>query len=43
LENAASAATMFLTSEAVITEKPKKEGESDAGAAAGMGGGMPMM
>lgn len=44
LENAASAAIMFLTSEAVITDKPKEEGESTgAGAGAGMGGGMPMM
>jgi chaperonin GroEL len=39
LENAASAATMFLTSEAVITDKPKQEDDSGAG----MGGGMPMM
>jgi chaperonin GroEL len=46
LENAASAATMFLTSEAVITDKPKQEDDSagaGAGMGAGMGGGMPMM
>jgi chaperonin GroEL len=45
LENAASAAIMFLTTEAVITDKPE---EKDAGAGAmppmgGMGGGMPGM
>ncbi len=45
LENAVSAAIMFLISEVVITDKPKKEGD-DTGAGmggAGMGGGMPMM
>jgi len=45
LENASSAAIMFLTTEAVITDKPE---EKDAGAGAmppmgGMGGGMPGM
>jgi len=39
LENAASAAIMFLTTEAVITDKPQKEGEG-GGEQAG-GGGMP--
>lgn len=45
LENASSAATMFLTSEAVVTDKPQENEDSGAGAgaAAGMGGGMPMM
>lgn len=38
LENAASAAIMFLTTEAVITDKPEEKGESDAGG--GMPGGM---
>lgn len=35
LENAASAAIMFLTTECVITEKPEPKGQG------GMGGGMP--
>ncbi|MBD3248281.1 chaperonin GroEL [Candidatus Falkowbacteria bacterium] len=39
LENAASAAIMFLTIEAVITDKPK----NDEPAAPAMGGGMPGM
>ncbi len=38
LENAASIASLLLTTEAVITDEPENEG-SDA--AAGMGGGMP--
>ncbi len=48
LENAASAAAMFLTTEAVIADKPESK-DSSAGAPAmpggmgGMGGGMPMM
>ena len=40
LQNAASAAGMFLTTEAVITDIPKPEGEAPA---MGMGGGMPGM
>ncbi len=45
LENAASAAIMFLTTEAVITEKPEKEKENNSmpDMSGGMGGGMPMM
>jgi chaperonin GroEL len=44
LENAASAAAMFLTTEAVITDKPEeKEHNHGGGAAPDMGGGMPMM
>ncbi len=49
LENAASAATMFLTIEAVVTDNPKKDNDSGSdsgmggGMPAGMGGGMPMM
>lgn len=44
LENAISIAGMFLTTEALIVEAPKKESSCshDAGAAAGMGGGMGM-
>jgi len=38
LQNASSAAGMFLTTEVVITDIPKSEGEMPA-----MGGGMPMM
>jgi chaperonin GroEL len=40
LQNAASAASMFLTTECVVTDKPE---EKDAGGGAGMGGGMPGM
>jgi chaperonin GroEL len=41
LENAASAAIMFLTTEAVIADKPeKKEHEHGAAGAGGYGGGM---
>ncbi len=44
LENAASAAIMFLTVETVICDKPSKEGESKMPMGMpGMGGGMPMM
>lgn len=49
LQNAASAATMFLTIEAVVTDKPSDKsdgGGMPAGMPAGMGGmggGMPMM
>lgn len=43
LQNAASAAAMFLTTECAITDIPKKEDDVAAGAgAAGMGGGMGM-
>jgi len=46
LQNAASAAGMFLTTEAVVTDI-KKEGDnvlpSMGGGMPGMGGGMPMM
>jgi len=40
LQNAASIAGMFLTTEAVITDIPKKD-DHDHGAGMGMGGGMP--
>jgi chaperonin GroEL len=40
LEHAASAAIMFLTTEAVIVDNPEPK---DNGASAGMGGGMPGM
>ncbi|MGI9079323.1 MAG: chaperonin GroEL [Acidimicrobiales bacterium] len=41
LQNAASIAALFLTTEAVIVDKPEKEGAGGAGAGAGgMGGGM---
>jgi len=44
LENAASAAVMFLTIEAVITDKPEEKDSHDHGAGmGGMGGGMGMM
>ena len=47
LQNAASAAGMFLTTEAVITDIPKKEDDAPAMGGGmpgmGMGGGMPMM
>ena len=44
LENAASAAVMFLTIEAVITDKPEEKDSHDHGAVmGGMGGGMGMM
>jgi len=50
LENAVSAAAMFLTTEAVVADKPEKdEGGAGGGMPAmpggmgGMGGGMPMM
>jgi len=45
LENAVSAATMFLTIEAVIADNPEEKDDSAAGGGmpAGMGGGMPMM
>ncbi|MBU1987117.1 MAG: chaperonin GroEL [Patescibacteria group bacterium] len=43
LENAASAAVMFLTIEAVVAEKPEEKGQAGGGMPGGMGGGMPMM
>lgn len=48
LENAVSAAIMFLTTEAVVTDKPEEKGDGPAmhgmgGGMPGMGGGMPMM
>ncbi|MBT4277449.1 chaperonin GroEL [Candidatus Falkowbacteria bacterium] len=46
LQNAASAAIMFLTIEAVVTDKPEEKGDMPAGMPGGMpgmGGGMPMM
>ena len=44
LENAASAAVMFLTTEAVIADKPeKKEHNHGGGMGAGMGGMDPSM
>jgi chaperonin GroEL len=43
LQNAASAAAMFLTTECAITDIPKKDDDAGAGAGgAGMGGGMGM-
>lgn len=41
LQNATSAAVMFLTIEAVVTDKPEEK--SEGGMPAGMGGGMPGM
>ncbi|NTW23035.1 chaperonin GroEL [Candidatus Falkowbacteria bacterium] len=45
LEHAASAAAMFLTTEAVITDKPEEKGQGHGGGMPnmGMGGGMGMM
>lgn len=45
LENAASVAGLLLTTEAVISEKPSKDDDGDAGGGmpGGMGGGMPGM
>ena len=46
LQNAASAAGMFLTTEVVVTDIPKKEDDNPGPAGMpgmGMGGGMPMM
>ncbi|MBI4433990.1 chaperonin GroEL, partial [Candidatus Uhrbacteria bacterium] len=43
LQNAASIAALFLTTEAVVTDKPKKEEKEDGGhGGMGMGGGMGM-
>ncbi|MCR4280000.1 MAG: chaperonin GroEL [Candidatus Komeilibacteria bacterium] len=45
LQNAASIAAIFLTTEAVVTDIPKKEEDAphQHGGMGGMGGGMPMM
>ena len=43
LQNAASVAGLMLTTEAVISEKPSKDGDNDGGMPGGMGGGMPGM
>lgn len=44
LQNSTSTAAMFLTTEAVITDKPEEKDSHGSGiGAAGMGGGMPMM
>jgi len=42
LQNAASAAAMFLTTECVIADKPEEKNDTSA-MPAGMGGGMPGM
>ena len=43
LENAASVAGMFLTTECVLVDEPEEEKANPMGAAPGMGGGMPGM
>ena len=43
LQNATSAAGMFLTTEAVITDIPKEGDDNSMGGMPPMGGGMPMM
>lgn len=43
LQNSVSTAAMFLTTEAVITDKPEEKENHAHGGAGGMGGGMPMM
>ena len=40
LENAASIASMILTTEALITDMPEPEAAAPAGPPPGMGGGM---
>ncbi|MEK7382836.1 MAG: chaperonin GroEL, partial [Elusimicrobiota bacterium] len=40
LQNAASVASLMLTTDAMVAEKPKKESSASAHAGAGMGGGM---
>jgi chaperonin GroEL len=42
LQNAASVASLLLTTEAMIAEKPKEEGHSHGGGPGGMGGMPPM-
>ncbi|MBU2575857.1 chaperonin GroEL [Patescibacteria group bacterium] len=43
LQNAVSIASMFLTTEVVITDKPSDKNDSSAAMGGGMGGGMGMM
>ena len=43
LQNAASIASLLLTTESTITDIPEKEDPMPAGGPGGMGGGMPMM
>jgi chaperonin GroEL len=43
LQNAASAAGMFLTTEAIITDLPRKDDDHHGSGMPSMGGGMPMM
>jgi chaperonin GroEL len=43
LENAASIAAMILTTEALIADEPKEDGDMMPGGMGGMGGGMPGM
>ena len=43
LQNAASIAAMFLTTEAVVADSPDEDGGGGMGMPGGMGGGMPMM
>ncbi|MFU8794723.1 MAG: chaperonin GroEL [Dethiobacteria bacterium] len=43
IQNAASISALFLTTEAVVTDIPEKEGGMGGGMPGGMGGGMPMM
>ena len=43
LENAASIAAMILTTEALIADEPKEDGDMPPGGMGGMGGGMPGM
>jgi chaperonin GroEL len=43
IQNAASISALFLTTEAVVTDLPEKDGGGMPGGMGGMGGGMPMM
>jgi chaperonin GroEL len=43
LENAASIASMLLTTEALVADRPEPEKPMPAGGGPGMGGGMPGM
>jgi chaperonin GroEL len=43
IQNAASISALFLTTEAVVTDMPEKDGGGMPGGMGGMGGGMPMM
>lgn len=43
LQNAVSIASMFLTTEAIVTDLPSKDGDGAPAMPAGMGGGMPGM